>query len=112
MPYLTMVCVCPPQTSIRTHGLVTTCRSSLTNLPASASSRYSSIYFIALPHWMVEFSPLRTPEFQARITDPFPRGVCKFAQPLLHRLCREQTRHEPECNRLDWLRECIPDRLV
>src|SRR5438876_4270047 len=46
MPYLTMVCVCPPQISISVHGLVVTaaiaCRSFLT----ATGSRYSSRYFM------------------------------------------------------------------
>ena len=47
MPYLTIEWVCPPQTSMSTHGRVTMRRISSTILPASASLRYSSRNFMA-----------------------------------------------------------------
>src|SRR3954447_1678046 len=51
-PYLTIECVCPPQTSISTHGRVTLRRMSSRILRASPLSRYSSRCFIELPHFL------------------------------------------------------------
>ena len=48
MPYLTIVCVCPPQTSMIVHGLVATVASACRSLPAAAGSRYSSRYFMVI----------------------------------------------------------------
>src|ERR1017187_6797033 len=47
MPFFTMEWVCPPHTSISTHGRVWMRRISATILPATSPSRYSSRYFIA-----------------------------------------------------------------
>src|ERR1035437_2670644 len=47
-PFLTMEWVCPPQTSINTHGRVWMRRISATILVATSPSRYSSRYFIAV----------------------------------------------------------------
>ena len=46
MPYLTIVCVCPPQTSMIVHGRVTVRAMAAASLPAASPSRYSSRYFI------------------------------------------------------------------
>ena len=43
MPYLTMVCVCPPQTSMIVHGRVTDRAMAAASLPAVSPSRYSSM---------------------------------------------------------------------
>ena len=48
MPYLTIVCVCPPQTSMMVHGLVVTARRACRSLLAAAGSRYSSRYFMGI----------------------------------------------------------------
>ena len=46
MPYLTMACVCPPQTSMIVHGRVDGSRIAATHCSAAAGSRYSSTNFI------------------------------------------------------------------
>ncbi len=47
MPYLTMVCVWPPQTSMMIHGRVTVRAMAAASFRAAAASRYSSRYFMA-----------------------------------------------------------------
>ena len=47
MPYLTMVCVWPPQTSMTTHGRVTVRAMASASFRAASASRYSSTYFMA-----------------------------------------------------------------
>src|SRR5690349_2270400 len=42
IPWRTIECVCPPQTSISTHGRVTAARIAASNRPTAAGSRYSS----------------------------------------------------------------------
>src|SRR6266511_3663574 len=49
MPCLTIECVCPPHTSMMVHSRVRSRSSCCTTFLASASSRYSSRYFTALP---------------------------------------------------------------
>src|SRR5262245_41078074 len=46
MPYFTSACVCPPHTSITTHGRVTSCAIALRRPCATPASRYSSTNFI------------------------------------------------------------------
>src|SRR5262245_53713076 len=51
MPYLTMVCVWPPQTSMRVHDRVAARAMAAASCRAAAASRYSSTYFMATaPH--------------------------------------------------------------
>src|SRR6516225_5808419 len=49
IPYLTMVCVCPPHTSMIVQGLVVIDRRACRSLSAAAGSRYSSRYFMGVP---------------------------------------------------------------
>ena len=71
--------VCPPQTSIRTHGLVMMRRISSTIFRASASSRYSSRYF------MNRLRPCdgRVEELLSRFQPRIDVGNVQFSQ-LLH----------------------------
>ena len=86
IPYLTMVCVCPPQTSINTHGLVAMRRSSSTIFVASASSRYSSRNFMRnclLPRSTTD--PLLV--YRVRRVVSFLREACRCARLLPRSLC-------------------------
>ena len=60
IPCLTIVCVCPPQTSIRVHGRVVTRWISATSFLARTGSRYSSRYFTRGPRAGSGAGPLAT----------------------------------------------------
>src|SRR5579862_4298682 len=65
MPYLTMLCVWPPHTSMIVHGFVTSPAMACAKWRTAASSRYSSRYFIAVLQFLnfihlleiVEYAP-------------------------------------------------------
>src|SRR5438132_11629222 len=75
IPYLTMLWVWPPHTSIRTHGRRAVREIAASSLRAAAASRYSSRYF------MMAAPP-------ARPADPSLRATRRRASPPLRRCAR------------------------
>src|SRR5437763_1460679 len=140
IPYLTMVWVCPPQTSIRTHGSVVMRRISSTIFVANASSRYSSRNFMsALLRYQCHSDPHQAPRVRLSLARErievrvgavlkircrlppayptlravsFPREVGTYAPLHLHLPCSAQSRHEPGRNRRPRPPACIRDRPV
>src|ERR1700722_16530504 len=87
MPYLTIVCVWPPHTSMIVHGRVTIRAIAVASFRADSASRYSSRYFMP--------APLRTMEFPIRRADPFAPENQTRAEPRPRLSARGQSPHAP-----------------